>query len=85
MRRTAGHHPSSTPKHPVSTAAPAGSPAPRAAATNATGTSSSTANSPTLYVAGRSGGPPTSANSSAGRLPPSNTGVFGYPAWNAGS
>ena len=44
--RTGPDHPSSTPPAPVSTAAPAGSPAPRAATTIASGTNSRQANSP---------------------------------------
>ena len=67
------HH-DAQPRTAASTDAPAGSPAPRPAATNASGTSRHVRATPSLYAAGV--GPPAIKNTSAGRQPPSNTGVL---------
>src|SRR3954468_22379090 len=75
--RTGPDQPSIMPAAPASTAAPPGSPPPGAATTNASGTTSTHRNSPTLYAAGWYPPPASVRNSSAGRLPPSNTGVLG--------
>src|SRR5262245_14128038 len=83
--RIGGDHQSSDPAAAARQDPAADTPAPRADRANTNGTSTQTPNSIPLYVAAACSVPTTASTNSAGRLPPSNTGVFGYPAWNDGS
>src|SRR5262249_13839688 len=73
------------PKMHATTQVARSKPIPRAAAHRKIGTTKQQNAKPTLYACGLNLAPASVKNSSAGRLPGSKTGVFGYPAWKAGS